>query len=241
MIKYLVVGTIVLCLLNVVAYAGPVTGKTGKPKAEMSLGIGAIIGGLIGGPPGAIIGAAGGAWYGDKQKKKDDKFAELEKRLHEKQTELTSLQGEFANLEARHGVELQKVKMQQQVSAMEKLSHGVTLTVFFRTNSSSIEQDNSDRIKQLAQYLKAFPEIQLNLEAYADRRGTDAYNQQLSRRRAEAVKQVLVSAGLPAKRIHSHAYGESRVSTAKGDYEGYIFDRRVRILLSLDNETYAVN
>lgn len=239
--RYLVIGTVVLCLLNTLAYAEPAAGKTGTHKEVMGLGLGAIVGGLIGGPPGAIIGAAGGAWFGDRQKKKDDKLAGLEQRLHEKQTELTGLQGEFANLEAGRGAEMQKVKLQQQISAMDKLSRGITLTVFFRTNSSTIESGNVARIRHLAQYLHDFPEIQLNLEAYADRRGTDQYNQRLSRQRADAVKQELIKNGLQAKRIHSRAYGESMAKAAQGDYEGYFFDRRVRILLSLEKAAYAVN
>ena len=60
MIKYLVIGTIFLCLFNITAHAGPVTHKTKPHKDVIGLGVGAIIGGLIAGPPGAIIGAAGG-------------------------------------------------------------------------------------------------------------------------------------------------------------------------------------
>ena len=240
MIKYCIVGLTLMCLFNVAAHAGPVADKVKTHKEEMSMGLGAIIGGLIGGPPGAIIGAAGGAWYGDRQEKKDDELATLEKRLLDKQTELAALQGEFTDLEARHDMDLKKVKLDRQVTALDKLSRGITLTVFFRTNSFSLEPENAERIDHLAQYLQDFPEIQLDLEAYADRRGTEDYNQRLSRQRADAVKQALISSGLQANRIHSHANGETGASAAAGDVEGYVFDRRVRIQLSLDTQAFAL-
>ena len=241
MIKYPVYGIIILCIFNVTAYAGPKTTKTVSHKQEIGLGVGALIGGLLGGPPGAIIGAAGGIWYGDRQKKKDDAIAGLEQRLREKQTELAGLQDEFKSLEASSGMELQKVKLERQGSAMDKLSRGVTLTIFFRTNSFNVDKENALRIEHLAQYLKDFPEIQLNLEAYADRRGTENYNLQLSRQRARAVKEALIRGGLQEQRIHSQAHGETMAKAADGDFEGYVFDRRVKIHLSLESKTYAVN
>lgn len=241
MIKYLVFGTVFLCLFNITAHAGPVTEKARTHKDVMGLGMGAIIGGLIAGPPGAIIGAAGGAWYGDKQDKKETRLVTLKQRLQEKQSALTNLQGEFATMENNQKGELQKVKMEQQISALDKLSQGVTLTVYFRTNSYSIDAENTSRIEHLAHYLQTFPEIQINLGAYSDRRGTDAYNLQLSQQRADAVRQALLQGGLQARRIHTHAYGDSMAKIAAGDYDGYVFDRRVIIQLSLDDEAYAVN
>ena len=240
MIKYLVIGAVFLCLFNITAHAGPVTEKAKPNKDAIGLGLGAIIGGLIAGPPGAIIGAAGGAWYEDKQDKKETRLTTLKQKLLEKQSELTTLQGEFAAVENKQKGELQKVKMERQVSALDKLSQGVTLTVYFRTNSFSIDPENAGRIEHLASYLQTLPEIQINLDGYSDRRGTDEYNLQLSQERAGAVRQALLQGGLQVKRIHTHAYGETMAKTAAGDKEGYVFDRRVIVHLSLDNEVYAV-
>lgn len=241
MIKYLILGISFLCLFNIAAYANPHTDKTSKHKEEIGLGIGAIIGGLIGGPPGAIIGAAGGAWFGDRQEQEDEKLVSLEKRLTEKQAELAQLQGEFADLQSSHGTELKKVKLDRRVSAMDELSRGVSLTVYFRTASSAIDTEVLPRIERLAGYLQEFPEIQLHLQAHADRRGSNDYNRQLSKARAEAVKQALTDAGIHPKRIYSYAHGESMARSTEGDVEGYIFDRKVNIHLSLDSENYASN
>jgi outer membrane protein OmpA-like peptidoglycan-associated protein len=232
---------ICLCLFNIVAHAGPKSEASPGRKDVAGLGLGAVIGGLIAGPPGAIVGAAGGAWFTDRQNRKDEKLAGLETRLLEKQTELARLQGEFSDLEYRHGMELQKVRADQRATALEKLSNGVAFTVYFRTDSNGLDPEITHGITQLARYLQAFPEIQVRLEAHADERGTTAYNSQLSQRRADAVKQAFVAAGLPARRIRCKAFGETMATSASGDQEGYIYDRRVNIHLSLDRESYAAN
>ncbi len=236
MIKYIFIGLSILCLFNITAHANPVSKQPTQHKDGIGFGLGALIGGLIAGPPGAIIGAAGGTWIGNKDANKDKKISSLEARLQQKQTELAYLQNEFSNRQSQYGKELQKVKLDKQFSALEEISHGVSLTVYFRTNQADIALEIIPRIERLANFLQEFPEIQLHLDAHADRRGQDYYNKRLSRRRAKSVETELVRAGLNNKRIHTHAYGESQALAAEGDQEGYVFDRRVIIHLTLDTE-----
>jgi outer membrane protein OmpA-like peptidoglycan-associated protein len=238
MIKYTLLILSSLCLFNIAVYANPPTDRdTPKNvKAGSGIGLGAIIGGLIAGPPGAIIGAAGGAWFDTKEDQEDIKLSELEKGLIEKQGELTSLQNEFQQLQGSYGRQLYKVKMEKHSVALEELSQGVSLAVHFRTNSAEIDSEIFPRIKKLANFIKDIPEIQVQLEAYADRRGSESYNKILSRQRAETISQALLKAGLDPSRIHSHAYGESAALSKPGDLEGYVFDRRVNIQLTLHTE-----
>ena len=236
MIKYIFFGLSFLCLFNVAAYANPLSQNTTEHKEEMGLGLGALIGGLIAGPPGAIIGAAGGAWYGNKEQNKDTRLVDLEKRLLEKQAEFVYLQNQLGNLQTRHTQELQNVNLENRQSALAALSNGISLTVYFRTGKTDINQDTQADIARVAHFVKDFPEIQLQLEAHADRRGDDKYNQELSQQRAQSVVQKLINAGLVRNRIHSHAYGESQATASEGDVDGYAFDRRVNIHLKLDTE-----
>ncbi len=227
-----------LCLFNLSAHASPLTSRNtpANHKEETGLGMGAVIGGLIGGPPGAIIGAAGGAWFGHRAKQKDIKLAALEQGINEKQGELAYLQTELKTLRHTFGEQLHKVKVEKHLSAMEDLSQGVSLTVYFRTNSAEIDAEIIPRIKKLASFIKKFPEIQLQLEAHADRRGHSNYNKRLSKQRAQVISQELIEAGVNPTRIHAHAYGEDEALAALGDIEGYVFDRRVNIHLTLDTE-----
>ncbi len=58
----------------------------------------------------------------------------------------------------------------------------------------------------------------------------------LSRGRANAVDTALQQAGLAPFRIKKHAYGESQAQIKNSDPDGYFFDRRVDVSLTLDTE-----
>ncbi len=238
MIKYTLLVLSSLCIFNVAVYANPLTSRNNASeyKEQSGLGIGAIIGGLLGGPPGAILGAAGGAWLGNKEKQEDDKLFTLEQRLLEKSGELNALHEEFEQLQGSFGQQLQKVKMEKHLDALEQLSRGVSLVVYFRTGSAEVDSENIKRLQHLAGFVKDFPEIQIQLSAHADQRGEEKYNFELSKRRAQLVADKLLEAGLDSNRIHSHAYGESAALATEADEEAYVFDRRVNIQLTLDTE-----
>jgi OmpA family/PEGA domain len=59
-------------------------------------------------------------------------------------------------------------------------------------------------------YLEYDPDAKLSIEAYADERGSKPYNQDLSERRVERIKQYLVDQGIPADKIETAAYGKER-------------------------------
>jgi outer membrane protein OmpA-like peptidoglycan-associated protein len=68
---------------------------------------------------------------------------------------------------------------------------------------------------------------------YADPRGSDAYNDELSLRRATNVAAVLTSAGVPRERIHIEAHGKTEAGDASGDLDAYALERRVTVRLQL--------
>lgn len=238
MLKYALIIFSSLCLFNIAVYANPLAQRNteANQKQETGLGLGAIIGGLIAGPPGAIIGAAGGAWFGEKEKQEDQKLARVETELLQRTTELAYLENEFDQLRYAHGEELKKVKLDQSDNNLKKLSEGVSLNVYFRTGSAELNPGMRPAIQRLGVYLKNFPEIQLQLEAHADRRGNEDYNRNLSQQRAQAIARELINMGLDGSRIHTHAYGESKNQSTPGDLEEYVFDRRVTIALTLNTE-----
>jgi len=238
MIKQALLSIVCLSTFSLAAQAGPAANKPehSHHKDEIGMGVGALIGGLIAGPPGAIIGAAGGAWYGERQNKKADKIADMKDNLTKKETHVAYLQNQLDTLRNQFGQEMRKVKLQDRTAALQDLSRGVSLTVYFRTASADIDRQTRPRIARLAAFLDEFPAVQLHLEAHADRRGSDEYNKALSRRRAEAVERALVKAGIDQARIHTQAYGEAGAKSPKGDIEGMMFDRRVNIILNLDTQ-----
>lgn len=235
MAKHLLLGLLFICLFNIAAHAQTPTRKASVPEPA-KIGFGALIGGLLGGPPGAIVGAAGGAWLATHNADKEKKIEDLQKRLSAKEADFAALREQFAKAESNQTRELQQVALQRRKSMVEQLTRGVSLTVYFRTDSADLDADIVPGIQRLAGFVSSFPEIQLRLDAFADRRGSTAYNLDLSRQRAESVRQALIRAGIPAARIHEQAHGETGAQAVEGDREGYVFDRRVNIHLSLDTE-----
>lgn len=233
---------IILVLATLMMFNSPVFAETETVPAdeghrdEIGLGLGALIGGLIGGPPGAIIGAAGGAWYGNREDRDAVEKENLESDLHRKKTEVAYLNNQLEELRSEFGREMQKVKLEDRRSALEQLSEGVSLTVYFRTDSAEIGEDMRSRIRRLAGFLNDYPEVQLHLEGHADKRGSEEYNRKLSRKRSESVRNALAEAGIDPARIHTHAYGKSAAERPLEDREGMIFDRRVNIILNLDTQ-----
>lgn len=89
---------------------------------------------------------------------------------------------------------------------VERLSAD-TLFPFDRGSISDIRPGGMDEIAQIAARLRAQPFGHVEVHGYTDRLGTDGYNIDLSQRRAEAVKAVLVQQGVPAERIRADGLG----------------------------------
>lgn len=238
MSKLLISGLLSLCLFNIVAHADPAAASESrlpKTKEQVGMGIGGILGGVIAGPPGVLIGIASGAWLGEREEKADAEIAGLESDLVKKQTEIAIMEKQFSDLQSQFGNELKRVSATNRLSSLEDLSKGVSLAVHFRTDSAEIHRDTLPRIGQLAAFLQQYPQIRLLIEAHADARGDAEYNRELGHKRALSVQSALVKAGISSNRILAHSYGASKASSPATDQDGTAFDRRVDIILTLDN------
>jgi len=79
----------------------------------------------------------------------------------------------------------------------------------------------------------SMPQAQVSVAGYADPRGSEAYNDELSLRRATNVAAVLTSAGVPRERILIEAHGKSADGNTDGDLDAYALERRVTVRLQL--------
>ena len=79
----------------------------------------------------------------------------------------------------------------------------------FDVNSSSIRPGLYSELDRVAQVLSAYPQTTILIAGHTDSTGSDAYNQQLSERRAQSVKNALVQRGIAAGRVHAVGYGEA--------------------------------
>ncbi|KAB0506794.1 OmpA family protein [Pseudomonas moorei] len=104
----------------------------------------------------------------------------------------------------------------------------VELDVKFDFNKSVVKPNSYADIKNLADFMKQYPSTTTTVEGHTDNVGPDAYNQKLSERRANAVKQVLTSQyGVSPSRVQSVGYGESRPVADNSTEAGRAVNRRV--------------
>lgn len=86
----------------------------------------------------------------------------------------------------------------------------VELDVKFDFDKAVVKPNSYGDVKNLADFMAQYPATNVEVAGHTDSVGPDAYNQKLSQRRADAVKQVLVKDGVAPSRITAVGYGESR-------------------------------
>jgi outer membrane protein OmpA-like peptidoglycan-associated protein len=87
------------------------------------------------------------------------------------------------------------------------------------------------RLDQVADALLVSPDRKIVVEGYTDSQGSDAYNLDLSQRRADAVRDYLVHRGYPASHLQAHGIGEGRPIADNITSEGRANNRRVELVL----------
>ena len=104
----------------------------------------------------------------------------------------------------------------------------VELDVKFDFDKAQVRQDSYDDIEVLADFMKQYGQTSTTVEGHTDSVGTDAYNQRLSERRAQAVRDVLTNRyGVEANRLEAIGYGESRPVADNSTEQGRAINRRV--------------
>jgi peptidoglycan-associated lipoprotein len=81
---------------------------------------------------------------------------------------------------------------------------------YFDLDKADIRTDARAALSKTADFLKGYPQLKVTIEGHCDERGSTEYNLSLGDRRATAVKQYLVSLGIPADRISTVSYGKEK-------------------------------
>lgn len=111
-------------------------------------------------------------------------------------------------------------------NTIEELINGGYVNVYFDFNSSKPTNASISGVDFLVKYLKNNPGKSADIIGYADEIGSSSYNNELSRKRAEAVKSIATSAGVDASRLNVVANGED-TSVNKNSKEARQIVRRV--------------
>lgn len=123
-----------------------------------------------------------------------------------------------------------------------KTERGLVITlgdVLFRTNQAQMEPGGMRNIYKLADFLKQYPQRKVMIEGHTDSIGSASLNQELSDRRANAVRMALIDMGISSDRITSRGYGEAFPVASNNTATSRQLNRRVEIILSDDNGNIA--
>ena len=93
---------------------------------------------------------------------------------------------------------------------VEYLATGVKDRVFFATNKSTLTTASRDTLRKQAAWMRKKKDLSFTIEGHADERGTREYNLALGERRANAVKDYLMTYGISGSRLNVISYGKER-------------------------------
>ena len=104
--------------------------------------------------------------------------------------------------------------------------------VFFDTNSSELSPQARATLDKQAQWLNNYNRYAFTIEGHADERGTREYNIALGARRAQTVREYLVSRGVQAQRVRTISYGKERPVAVCNDISCWSQNRRAVTVLN---------
>lgn len=165
--------------------------------------------------------------------------AELAQKKAEEQTALLAIkttEAEEAAAAARAAEERAK-KLEDEVAQLQaiKSERGLVITlgdVLFDTAKAELKGGALVTISKIANFMNTYPTRKLLVEGFTDSRGSDAYNLDLSARRANAVRTALTASGVGAERIEMRGYGEAFPIASNETPEGRQLNRRVEVVIS---------
>ncbi|MGI8401606.1 MAG: OmpA family protein [Gemmatimonadaceae bacterium] len=142
-----------------------------------------------------------------------------------------------------HQMDQQAKELQQNIpgATIQRVGEGIAVTfasgILFPFNSTEILPDGRTNLQQLASSLEKYPNSDILIVGHTDSVGTDAYNNDLSQRRAVAAQSYLQSLGVPASRLQATGRGKSEPIQSNDTEAGRAQNRRVEIAIYA-NEAY---
>jgi outer membrane protein OmpA-like peptidoglycan-associated protein len=121
-------------------------------------------------------------------------------------------------------------------ASVKQETRGMVITlsgsILFASGKSELLPTAQLRLNEVATALtEQDPESKMVVEGHTDSQGTDAFNQDLSQKRAQSVRDYLVSRGIASDRITAEGYGETRTVADNATAEGRANNRRVEIVV----------
>src|SRR5437868_5347539 len=106
--------------------------------------------------------------------------------------------------------------------------------VLFKTGSFELLPGARERLAKVSGIVLAYPTLHLSVEGHTDSVGSDEYNQQLSEKRAQAVRDYFVQQGIPSDAVAASGFGKTAPVASNDTADGRKQNRRVELVLSGD-------
>ncbi len=181
-------------------------GKRTAMGAGAGAAVGAGVGAAAGGTKGAVIGAGVGAVLG----------------------------GSVGNYLDKQAQELSKVADTQRTE--EGILVNFKNDILFETNSAILKPDAVQALTDVGDILAKYPEDRIRIVGNTDSRGPESFNEELSLRRAAAVKNVLLSRGVQEEQMLVLGLGESRPVADNSTEAGRARNRRVELHIDVPQQ-----
>ena len=233
-LRTVAIGTALLAAAATLPVRADNTANPPNPASKQeNVGIvtGITVGALAAGPFGAVAGAAAGALLGDRYHRQAQTSAQLTDSLEKSKAERERLAHNVAQLD--NSLAQARANGERLDQTLER-TDDVGLDVSFRTDDDSVLAQSMSPLLKLGALVAAMPQARVRIDGYADSRGSDAWNDALSLRRAQSVAAVLAAAGVPGDRLLVEAHGKHQAGSDDGDLDTYALERRVTVRLQLD-------
>jgi outer membrane protein OmpA-like peptidoglycan-associated protein len=157
--------------------------------------------------------------------------------------ETKTLEADAANASAQASAQ-QNAAAQQRAQELEnaladlqakKTDRGLVITlgdVLFATGRADLKSGARHSLEKLSAFLHEYPQRSVQIEGYTDSIGSDDYNQGLSERRADSVRDALTGMGISGDRIQARGLGKSSPVADNGNESGRQMNRRVEVIIS---------
>jgi outer membrane protein OmpA-like peptidoglycan-associated protein len=196
-----------LALVLVLGAGCQTAGKRTAIGGGAGAAVGAGIGAAVGGWKGAAIGAGVGALAGGSV-------------------------GLYLDKQAK---ELEKV------AETKRTENGILVSlkndILFDVDSAALKPEAIDQLTQVGDIIAKYADDRIRIEGHADASGAASYNEQLSLRRADAVKRVLLGRGVQEAQITALGMGEVRPVADNANAAGRAKNRRVELHIDVPNPT----
>jgi outer membrane protein OmpA-like peptidoglycan-associated protein len=175
-------------------------------------------------------------------------IAEQQVALQQKQAALEQKQAAEAEAErARHAAaqaEAEKAQLRSQLLAQlnsilqtRDSARGLIVNmsdVLFDTGSYTLKPGAREKLAKISGIVLAHPGLTLQIEGHTDSVGAEDFNQQLSERRADSVRDFLAEQGVPASSISARGFGKTQPVASNDTPEGRQRNRRVELVVNGD-------